>query len=78
MNIANLLDANARRLPDCGAVALGARTVLTYRELALRVARLSAGLRFPQDFGLSGILAAAAGRPAVGKGALNADNLKKN
>ncbi|MBS0336774.1 MAG: long-chain fatty acid--CoA ligase [Proteobacteria bacterium] len=46
MNIANLLDASARRLPDAGAVAQGARTVLTYRELALRVARLSAGLRF--------------------------------
>ena len=46
MNISNLLTASARRLPQAGAVALGTHTVLTYGELALRVARLSAGLRF--------------------------------
>jgi long-chain acyl-CoA synthetase len=46
VNIARLLDASARRLPHAGAIALGARTVLTYGELTLRVARLSAGLRF--------------------------------
>ena len=46
MNIANLLDASARRLPQSPAIALGARTVLTYGELGLRVARLSSGLRF--------------------------------
>ncbi|MCX7158459.1 MAG: AMP-binding protein, partial [Proteobacteria bacterium] len=46
MNVANFLDASARRLPHSPAIALGTRTVLTYGELALRVARLSAGLRF--------------------------------
>ncbi len=45
MNIATLLDAAARRLPEAGAIALGRRTVLTYGNLALRVARLSSGLR---------------------------------
>ena len=46
MNVANFLDASARRLPHSPAIALETRTVLTYGELALRVARLSAGLRF--------------------------------
>jgi long-chain acyl-CoA synthetase len=46
VNIAKLLAASARRLPHAGALALGARTVLTYGQLALRVDRLSAGLRF--------------------------------
>ncbi len=45
MNVAHFLFSNARRLPQAGAVALGARTVLTYGELSLRVTQLSAGLR---------------------------------
>ena len=45
MNIAHLLFANARRLPNAPAIALGARAVMSYRDLAERVARLSAGLR---------------------------------
>ena len=45
MNIANLLFASARRLPQAPAVALGPRTVLSYGELAARAAQLSAGLR---------------------------------
>lgn len=44
MNIARLLDASARRLPHAGAIALGTHTALTYRDFALRVARLSSGL----------------------------------
>ena len=45
MNIANLLFSSARRLPNAPAVAHGARTVMTYGELADRAAQLSAGLR---------------------------------
>jgi len=45
MNMALLLHAAARRLPDAPALALGARTVSTYRELSARVAALAAGLR---------------------------------
>ncbi|HEX5093420.1 MAG TPA: long-chain fatty acid--CoA ligase [Burkholderiales bacterium] len=45
MNLAQLLHDTARRLPDAPALALGARTVATYRELSTRVAALAAGLR---------------------------------
>ena len=37
MNVANFLDASARRLPHSPAIALGTRTVLTYGELARRI-----------------------------------------
>jgi long-chain acyl-CoA synthetase len=45
MNLAHLLLRSARWLPDQPAIALGARTVLTYGELAARVARLASGLK---------------------------------
>jgi long-chain acyl-CoA synthetase len=45
MNLAHLLHDTARRLPDAPALALGARTVATYRDLSARVAALAAGLR---------------------------------
>jgi acyl-CoA synthetase (AMP-forming)/AMP-acid ligase II len=45
MNLAQLLHASARRLPQAPAIALGARTVATYGDLSARVARLAAGLR---------------------------------
>ena len=45
MNLAGLLHASARRLPEAPALALGERTVATYGELSARVARLAAGLR---------------------------------
>ena len=45
MNIARFIHANARRLPDQPAIAHGARTALTYSELASRAARLAAGLQ---------------------------------
>jgi len=44
MNLARLLHDAARRLPDAPALALGTRTVATYRELSSRVAALAAGL----------------------------------
>jgi long-chain acyl-CoA synthetase len=45
MNLAQLLHAAARRLPQAGALALGTRTVASYAELSARVARLAGGLR---------------------------------
>jgi acyl-CoA synthetase (AMP-forming)/AMP-acid ligase II len=45
MNLAQLLHAAARRLPQAPAIALGARTVATYGQLADRAARLAAGMR---------------------------------
>jgi long-chain acyl-CoA synthetase len=45
MNLAHLLLRSARWLPDQPAIAVGTRTVLTYRELAARVARLASGLK---------------------------------
>ena len=50
MNLAELLRASARRLPQAPAIALGARTVATYAELAGRVERVAAGMC--QRFGL--------------------------
>jgi long-chain acyl-CoA synthetase len=44
MNLAQLLHAAARRLPQAPAIALGTRSVATYGQLAARVARLAAGL----------------------------------
>ena len=44
MNLAQLLCASARRLPQAAALALGNRTVATYGEFAARVARLAAGM----------------------------------
>jgi long-chain acyl-CoA synthetase len=44
VNLAQLLHASARRLPEAPAIALGTRTVATYGELSLRVARLAAGM----------------------------------
>ena len=44
MNLAHLLLRSARWLPEQPAIAVGTRTVLTYGELALRAARLGAGL----------------------------------
>ena len=44
MNLVQLLLRSARWLPEQPAIALGTRPVLTYGELALRVARLAAGL----------------------------------
>jgi long-chain acyl-CoA synthetase len=44
MNVVQFLLQNARRQPDRPAVALGNRIVRTYKELAHRVERLSAGL----------------------------------
>jgi long-chain acyl-CoA synthetase len=45
MNLAQLLHAAARRLPQAGALALGTRTVASYAELSARVAHLAGGLR---------------------------------
>ncbi|MDF3011644.1 MAG: long-chain fatty acid--CoA ligase, partial [Burkholderiales bacterium] len=45
MNLAHLLLRSARWLPNQPAIALGARTILTYGELADRVARLASGLK---------------------------------
>jgi long-chain acyl-CoA synthetase len=45
MNLARLLHASARRLPQAPALARGARIVATYGELSARVARLAGGLR---------------------------------
>jgi acyl-CoA synthetase (AMP-forming)/AMP-acid ligase II len=45
MNLAQLLAAAARRLPQAPAIALGARPVASYAQLAARVASLAAGLR---------------------------------
>jgi len=45
MNLAQLLAAAARRLPQAPAIALGARAVATYAQLAGRVAGLAAGMR---------------------------------
>jgi long-chain acyl-CoA synthetase len=44
MNQAELLHRSARWLPERPAIALGARPVATYRELARRTASLAAGL----------------------------------
>jgi long-chain acyl-CoA synthetase len=44
MNLAQLLVAAARRLPQAPAIALGTRTVASYGELAARAARLAAGM----------------------------------
>jgi long-chain acyl-CoA synthetase len=44
MNLVHLLLRSARWLPDRPALALGARPVRSYREMATRVARLAAGL----------------------------------
>jgi long-chain acyl-CoA synthetase len=44
MNLAWLLHASARRLPQAPAIALGARTVANYGELSGRVARLAGGM----------------------------------
>ena len=45
MNLAHLLLRSARWLPEQPAIAVGTRTVLTYGELAVRVSRLSSGLK---------------------------------
>jgi long-chain acyl-CoA synthetase len=45
MNLVHLLLRSARWRPEQPAIAVGTRAVLSYGELALRVARLSAGLR---------------------------------
>jgi acyl-CoA synthetase (AMP-forming)/AMP-acid ligase II len=45
VNLADLLLRSARRAPERPALAVGTAPVLTYGELALRVARLAAGLR---------------------------------
>jgi long-chain acyl-CoA synthetase len=45
MNLAHLLLRSARWLPERPALAVGSRTVLTYRELGSRVARLSFSLK---------------------------------
>jgi long-chain acyl-CoA synthetase len=44
MNLAHLLHAVARRLPQAAAIALGTRTVATHAQLALRVQTLAAGM----------------------------------
>jgi long-chain acyl-CoA synthetase len=44
MNLAQLLCASARRLPQAPALALGNRTTATYGEFAARAARLAAGM----------------------------------
>jgi long-chain acyl-CoA synthetase len=44
MNLAQLLHASARRLPQAPALARGTRIVATYGELSARVARLAGGL----------------------------------
>jgi long-chain acyl-CoA synthetase len=45
INLASLLVRSARVFPERPALALGARGTVSYRELALRVARLAGGLR---------------------------------
>jgi long-chain acyl-CoA synthetase len=45
MNLVHLLLRNARWRPDAPAIALGARAVLSYRELAQRVSQLSFSLK---------------------------------
>jgi long-chain acyl-CoA synthetase len=45
MNLVHLLLRSARWLPDRPALAVGKRTVLTYRELASRVVKLSTGIK---------------------------------
>jgi long-chain acyl-CoA synthetase len=45
MNLAHLLLRSARWLPERPALAVGKRPVLTYRELASRVARLGSSLK---------------------------------
>jgi long-chain acyl-CoA synthetase len=45
VSLAQLLVESARRLPERPAIALGRRPLLSYRELADRVARLAGGLR---------------------------------
>ena len=51
MNLAQLLHAAARRLPQAPALAVGARAVATYGQLAARVAHVAAGLT--EGFGLA-------------------------
>ena len=51
MNLAHLLLRSARWQPERPALALGKKPVRTYREMALRVSRISAGLR--SKFGLN-------------------------
>ena len=43
-NLASLLERSARRFPAFAAIAVGASTVRTYAELAMRVARLAAAM----------------------------------
>ena len=45
MNLAQLLLRSARRLPDARAIAHGKRAVVSYGQLADRVARLACGLK---------------------------------
>ncbi|HSG76210.1 MAG TPA: long-chain fatty acid--CoA ligase [Burkholderiales bacterium] len=45
MNLAQLLQASARRVPQAPALARGARTVASYADFAARVARLAGALR---------------------------------
>jgi acyl-CoA synthetase (AMP-forming)/AMP-acid ligase II len=45
MNLVHLLLRSARWLPERPALAVGQRTVLTYRDLAFRVEKLSAGIK---------------------------------
>src|SRR5438105_10317644 len=49
MNLVRLLIRSARLLPEAPAIALGKRAVVSYSELADRVARLAAGLRQKLD-----------------------------
>src|SRR5256714_11920981 len=49
MNLAQLLIRSARLLPEAPAIALGKHAVVSYGELAGRVARLAAGLRQKLD-----------------------------
>ena len=51
MNLAHLLLRSARWLPERPALAIGKRAVLSYRDLASRVVKLSAGLK--KQFNLS-------------------------
>jgi long-chain acyl-CoA synthetase len=44
MNLARLLHATARRLPQVSALAIGTRAVATYGELSANVARLAAAM----------------------------------
>ncbi|HEV2430741.1 MAG TPA: long-chain fatty acid--CoA ligase [Burkholderiales bacterium] len=50
MNLVHLLLRSARWLPERPALAVGKRSVRTYREMASRIARLAAG--FSQQFSL--------------------------